>query len=166
MFQSAQWFQRCHLKEMKKYRIWGIQDTGHMTLTFYDHYFFFKVHLVYCTNQLWCRRLQQNHKNPQFAFFSPYKNLKGQIWPCRKIGQVQSRIIIWINEIGKQGKQFCFLVFKFTGHSVPEKKIFKGFFLIIYRHGGHLWSCDLDLINKLSLPHPMKAPHEIRFQST
>ena len=31
-----------------------------------------------------------------FNFF-PYKSIRDQIWPCRKIGQGQSRVIIWIN---------------------------------------------------------------------
>ena len=29
--------------------------------------------------------------------FSPYKSIMDQIWPCRKIGQGQPRIIIWAN---------------------------------------------------------------------
>ena len=31
-----------------------------------------------------------------FTFF-PYKSIREQIWPCRKIGQGQPRVIIWTN---------------------------------------------------------------------
>ena len=31
-----------------------------------------------------------------FTFF-PYKSIRDQIWPCRKIGQGQPRVIIWAN---------------------------------------------------------------------
>ena len=31
-----------------------------------------------------------------FTFF-PYKSIRDQIWPCRKIGQGQLRVIIWTN---------------------------------------------------------------------
>ena len=33
-----------------------------------------------------------------FTFF-PYKSIRDQIWPCRKIGQGQSRVIIWANVV-------------------------------------------------------------------
>ena len=32
----------------------------------------------------------------RFTFF-PYKSIRGQIWPCRKIGPCQPMVIIWIN---------------------------------------------------------------------
>ena len=35
-------------------------------------------------------------KNPLIYLF-PYKSKRDQIWPCRKIGQDQPRIIIWRN---------------------------------------------------------------------
>ena len=35
-------------------------------------------------------------KNPLFYLF-PYKSIRDQIWPCRKIGQGQPRVIIWSN---------------------------------------------------------------------
>ena len=34
-----------------------------------------------------------------FTFF-PYKSIRDQIWPCCKIGQGQSRVIIWANLLG------------------------------------------------------------------
>ena len=33
-----------------------------------------------------------------FTFF-PYKSIRDQIWPCRKIGQGQPRVIIWANMV-------------------------------------------------------------------
>ena len=41
-------------------------------------------------------RRQQCLKNPLFSFF-PYKSIRDQLWPCRKIGQGQPRVIIWAN---------------------------------------------------------------------
>ena len=49
--------------------------------------------------------------------------------------------------------------FKIIGLLVLEKKIFKGFYHIwAWRPS---WSCDLDLLYKLSSPLPKEAPHKI-----
>ena len=66
-----------------------------------------------------------------FTFF-PYKSIRDQIWPCRKIGQSQPRVIIWTLE-------HWMLHTKFQGHrpfGSREEKFFKVF--TIYGHGGHL----------------------------
>ena len=48
---------------------------------------------------------------------------------------------------------------KIIGLLVLEKKIFKGFYHIwAWRPS---WSCDLDLLYKLSFPLPKEAPHKI-----
>ena len=49
-------------------------------------------HLLLVSNH----RLQQFLKNPLFYLF-PYKSIRYQIWSCRKICQVQLRVIIWTN---------------------------------------------------------------------
>ena len=63
-----------------------------MTLTFDINIDSF-THLVNRIYQLWYHSLQQFHC---FTFF-PYKSIRDLIWPCRKIGQGQLRVIIWIN---------------------------------------------------------------------
>ena len=50
--------------------------------------------------------------------FSPYKSIRDQIWPCRKIGQGQPRVIIWTNYDGPKAPM---LHTKPQGHLVLEK---------------------------------------------
>ena len=45
--------------------------------------------------------------------FSPYKSIRDQIWPCRKIGPVQPRVIIWTNLVVLE---YPMLHFEFQGH--------------------------------------------------
>ena len=47
-----------------------------------------------------------------FTFF-PYKSIRDQIWPCRKLGQGQPRVIIWINLVVLKHPM---LHTKFQGH--------------------------------------------------
>ena len=47
-----------------------------------------------------------------FTFF-PYKSIRDQIWPCRKICQRQSRVIIWTNLVVSEHPM---LHTKFQGH--------------------------------------------------
>ena len=56
------------------------------------------------------------------AFF-PYKSIRDQIWPCRKIGQGQPRVIIWTNLVVLEHPM---LHTKFLGHRPfgLEKKVF------------------------------------------
>ena len=50
-------------------------------------------HLLLVSNH----RRQKFLKNPIFFTFFPYKSIRDQIWYCRKIGQGQTRVIIWTN---------------------------------------------------------------------
>ena len=102
-----------------------------MTLTF-DIHIGACNHLVNCIYQLWHHRLKEFLKNP----FSPYKSMRDQIWPCRKISQDQSRVIIWINLVVLEHPM---LYTKFQGHQPFQfwrRRFFKVF--AIYGHGGHL----------------------------
>ena len=92
-----------------------------------------------------------------FTFF-PYKSIRDQIWPCRKIGQGQPRVIIWVNLV----------VLK---HPMMHTKI-QGYLPFGSREEGFLcfyhiwqwrpsWSCDQDHLSTLSFPHPIAAPYEI-----
>ena len=47
-----------------------------------------------------------------FTFF-PYKSIRDQIWPCRKIGQGQPSVIIWTNLVVPEHSM---LHTKFQGH--------------------------------------------------
>ena len=89
-----------------------------------------------------------------FTFF-PYKSTRDQIWPCRKIGQGQPRVIIWANLVVLKHPM---MHTKIQDHW-PEKKIFLGFYHIWPWRPS--WSCDKDHLSKLSFPHPIEAPYEI-----
>ena len=70
-----------------------------------------------------------------FHFFLK-KSLSYQIWPCRKIGQGHSRVIIWANY---DGLETLMLHIKFHGNrpaSSGEEDFWR--FFSIYWHGGHL----------------------------
>ena len=64
-----------------------------MNLTF-DTHSILLTYLAKCFKQLWDPRLQWFPKINEFYFF-PYKSLCDQIWPWRKMGQGQPRVIIW-----------------------------------------------------------------------
>ena len=86
--------------------------------------------------------------------FSPYKSIRDYIWPCRKIGQGQSRDIIWANLVVLEHPM---MHTKFQGHGllVPEKiKVFT-----IYGYGGHLGHVTRTVW--ANFPHPIDAPYEI-----
>ena len=69
-----------------------------------------------------------------FTFF-PYKSIRDQIWPCRKIGDGQPRVIIYTN---LEVLEYPMLHTKFQGHWPFGSG--EGFFKVftIYGHGGHL----------------------------
>ena len=94
--------------------------------------------------------------------FSPYKSMREQIWPCRKIGHGQPRVIIWTNLVVLMHPM---LHIKFQGHRpflFRRRRFFKGFYHIwAWRPS---WSYDLDHLNKLSFPHPKEAPFKIWLQ--
>ena len=60
---------------------------------------FLYKHKPFVTLVICCKFLPLN----DFSKFSPYKSIRDQIWPCRKIGQGQPRVIIWTNYDGAQG---------------------------------------------------------------
>ena len=97
----------------------------------------------------------------RFTFF-PYKSIRDQIWPCRKIGQGQPRVIIYINFVELEWvlSPKCYMPsFKIIGFLVLEKKIFMCFYHIwAWRPS---WSCDLDHLYKLSFLLLKEAPHTI-----
>ena len=70
-----------------------------------------------------------------FTFF-PYKSIRDQIWPCRKIGQGQPSIISWTNLVVLE---HLILHTKFQGHRPfgSGEDFFKVF--TIYGHGSQLY---------------------------
>ena len=79
-----------------------------------------------------------------FNFF-PYKSIRDQIWPCRKIGHGQPRVIIWANLV----------VLK---HPMMHTKI-QGHWPFgsgedFFRLWRPSWSCDQNHLSKLFSPIP------------
>ena len=94
------------------------------------------------------------------VFTFSYRKAYNQIWPCRKISQGHSSVIIWTNYDGQQSPiihtKFC--VNRSTGSGKEE------FWMIFtiwghYCHLGHLTQMPR---SKLSFPLPKEAPHKIR----
>ena len=103
-------------------------------------------------------RLQMFWKINSLHFFL-WKSLSYKIWPCRKIGQGQPRVIIWTNYYGLKSPM---LHNKFRGNQSAgsgEEDFWRVF--TIYGRGGHLGHVTPDATNKLSFPLPKEAPHKI-----
>ena len=92
-----------------------------------------KGYLGDCVYQLWMPLATIASYKSSFSFFFPNKSLNDQIWLCRKVGQSQPRVTFWVNLVQLE---YSLMSLNVIGHLVPEKKIFKGFYL--YGHGGHL----------------------------
>ena len=123
----------CSGKEVSKCWIWVTLVQGQwMTLTFIQ--VLVLIELTASTNYY---IIDYNNFWKIHCFtFSQYKSIRDQIWPCRKIGQGQPRVIIWINLVVLEHPM---LHIKFLGHrpfGSREEDFFKVF--AIYGHGGHL----------------------------
>ena len=93
-----------------------------------------------------------------FTFF-PYKSIRDQIWPCRKISLGQPRVIIWANLVVLKHPM---MHTKIQGHrpfSSGEEDVFWGFYHIWPWRP--FWSCDQDQLGKLSFPYPIEARYEV-----
>ena len=91
-----------------------------------------------------------------FTLF-PYKSIRDQILPCRKISQDQTGVIIWTNFVVLEHP---ILHAKVQGHQSfcsGEEDFFK--FFSIYGHGG-----AQDHLIKLLFPNPKEAPNKIWIQ--
>ena len=92
-------------------------------------------------------------KSTVFTFYL-WKSPCYKIWPCRKIGQGQPRVIIWTNYDGLESPM---LHTKFHGNRSAgsgEEDFWRVF--TIYGHGGHLGH-----VTWISFPLPKEAPHKI-----
>ena len=128
-----------------------------MTLTFGTHTAS-GTHLDYCIWQLLHHSYNNFCKIHCLNLF-PYKSIREQIWPCRKIGQGQPRVIIWIILVALE---YPMLHTNFQGHrpfGSREEEFFHGF--IIYRHGGHLgnvtWAFWIHFCSSIPLRLHMKS---------
>ena len=90
-----------------------------------------------------------------FHFFLQ-KSLCYLIWPCRKIGQGQPRVIIWTNY---DGLESLMLHTKFCGNQ--SKSFGEDFWRVFYHMWAWLpsWSCDPDAANKISFPSYPRMLH-------
>ena len=81
---------------------------------------------------------------------------KGPNWHYRKIGQGQSRVIIWTNLVVLE---YPMLHTNFQGHRLFGSR--EEDYLTRYGRGYVTWT----IWTNFPFPHPMKAPHEIWLQS-
>ena len=122
-----------------------------MTLTF-------NIHICSFFQLVSGHRLQIFWKINSFHFFL-WKSLSYQIWPCRKIGQGQPRVIIWTNYDGAGVPDATYQVLWKSASRFWRRRFLKGFYHIWAWQPS--WSCDPDAANKLSFPLPKEAPHKI-----
>ena len=152
---------------------------------FFFFFFFFLFHGIkpagkkLMSTETSCHFVYSFWKIHCFTFF-PYKSMRDQIRPCRKIGQGQPRVIIWANfPFGFEGRMWDMIV------SVHDQCL--SFYLVVFEHPmmhtkfqGHrpfgsregfyqiwawrpTWLCDQDCLITLTFPHPIEAPYEIWF---
>ena len=117
-----------------------------MTLTF-------NTHICSFFQLVSGHRLQMFWKINSFHFFL-WKSLSYQIWPCRKIGQGQPRVIIWTNYDGLESPM---LHTKFRGNPPAgsgEEDFWRVF--TIYGHGGHLGHVTQMPRTKFRSPYPRR----------
>ena len=87
-----------------------------------------------------------------FWYFFPYKSIRDQIWPCRKIGQDQQG-----HHLNKHSSiRCCIPSFKVIGLWFRRRRFFKIF--TIYGHGAYLGH-----VNKLSFPIPWRLHMKFDF---
>ena len=95
---------------------------------------------------------------PEEMYIFPYKSIRKQIWPCCKKGQGQPRAIIWTKCIGPKSS---IRHTESQGHwpfGSKEEGFQKFYHIWAWRPS---WSCNLDPLNKLSLPWHMEATYQI-----
>ena len=92
-----------------------------------------------------------------FHFFL-LKSLCYQIWPCRKIGQGHSRVIIWTIYDGLESLMLH-TKFRENRPAGSGEEDFWRVFTILWAWRLS-WSCDPDVANKISFPLPKEAPHK------
>ena len=93
-----------------------------------------------------------------FTFFL-YKRIIDQIWPCRKIGQGQPRVIIWTN---LAVLEYLMLHTKFQGHRpFRSREDFKVF--AKYGHGGHFGHVTWTILTNFRCPITWRFHMKFRF---
>ena len=92
-------------------------------------------------------------------YFFLWKSHSYQIWPCRKIGQGHSSVIIWTKLWWAGVPDATYQVSWKSACWFWRRRFLKGFYHIWA--GWPSWSCDPEATNKLSFPLPKEAPHKI-----
>ena len=101
-----------------------------------------------CIYQLLGHRPQNFLKNPCFHFF-PLKSQCDQSWPCRKIGQGQPKVMIYINCDGPVPDATYQVSLK-SSHRFQWRSFIKVF--TIYGHGSHLGHVTWTIYANLNSP--------------
>ena len=98
-------------------------------------------------------RLQMFWKINSFHFFL-WKSLSNQIWPCRKIGQGQPRVIIWTSYDGL-GSPMLHIKFRENRPAGSGEEDFWRVFTI-YGPGGHLGHVTQMMRTNFRSPYPRR----------
>ena len=92
-----------------------------------------------------------------FTFF-PYKSIRDQIWPCRKIGQGQPRVIVWTNLVVLEHPM---LHTKFQGHRPFDSGEADVLRFLPYMGMAAILVMWHGPFEQIFVPHPMEALYEI-----
>ena len=122
-----------------------------MTLTF-------DTHICSFFQSVSGNKLQMFWKINSFHFFLQ-KSLIYQIWPCRKIGQGQPRVIIWTNYDGLESPMLHTKFRENRPTGSGEEDFWRVF--TIYGPGGHLGHVTQMPRTNFRSPLPKEAPHKI-----
>ena len=117
--------------------------------------FYFNIHLL----SLWSFAVSSSIKWLSNSF-SPYKSIRDQIWPCRKIGQGQPKVINHLNKLWwAQGPNATYEGPRSLALCFQRRRFWR--VITIYGRGGHLGHVTQMPWTKLLNPRPMEAAHEI-----
>ena len=156
------------MQEERSYHFdhWLYVSKNSSTLWFYAHIFtILYMHLGTGRQHIRAKILMSTGRPHHFTFF-PYKSIRDQIWPCRKIGQGQPRVIIWTNLVILEHP-----ILHTNSRKIPfassafwfQRRLFFKVFTI-YGHGGHLCHVTRTVwTNFRSPPHPPPPPIPWRF---
>ena len=94
-------------------------------------------------------------------YIFPYKSLRDQIWPSRKIGHGQPRVTNWANLVVLEHPMMHIKVQGLRHFGSGEEDFFK--FCIIYEHGGHFGHVTRTIWTNFCSPIPLKLHMKFDF---
>ena len=116
---------------------------------------FFYIHIPPCK-----RAVSFFYLNDFLTVFPPYKSIRYQIWPCRKIGQGLPRAIIWTNYDGPKAPV---LHTKPQGHWPFGSGDDVWMLFTKYGHGGHLGHVNQTPQTNVGSPIPLRLHMKFGF---